>query len=139
MAKNIFETLSDASFTVDHGTESHDFMTPEWLLAFTPGAMASEEDLIMIAREQGVLHGLLHAGLQQAIIGMRAAARPCDKKGVRQSMLADVQGAQDRLDAYRPKVLKPPGVKKEISAADAIAVLKAQGLSLEEIMKEFGA
>lgn len=136
MAKSIYVTLQEEEFEVSHNGEDVKFQSPEWMRAFTPEVMESEEECVRIATENDMLHGLIHLGLQQAIIGMRAKARPADKNGEKISITGEVEfvKAEERLNAYRPKPISRPGKKKEVSPADALAALKASGMSKEEIL-----
>jgi hypothetical protein len=48
------------------------------------------------------------------------------------------EGAQERLDAYRPKAVPVPGTAKPVSTDAALKALKASGLSIEDIMAALG-
>lgn len=136
MAKSIHTTIKEDRLEVSHQGEDISLETPDWFRQFDE-MMDDEEKLLHVARQEGVLHGLLHAGLQQAVIGMRAAARPV-KDGVTWTTEGEADRAQKRLDAYRPKPVPVPGAKKPVSPEAAIAALKAAGLDREAIIALLG-
>lgn len=142
MAKSIHTMVSADVLDVTHYKEKHDFSMPEWFQDFgAEGVMMSEDKLVEVAKKHGILHGLLHAGLQQAVIGMRACCRPADDKdGNGVSMLGNLDKMNEKLEAYRPKPVKVPGAsakKKPMTLEEVIAEMRKKGSSDEEIKDYF--
>jgi hypothetical protein len=140
MAKSLYTTLEEGTFEVKHQHEYVTLELPQWIKR--AGAhLDSEDDLIVWAEGHEVMHGLLHMGLQQAIIALRAAARPAvnAKTGETKSIIDDREKAQKRVDEYVVKPIKKPGTsKKETTPEDALAVLRKAGYSLDQIKAALG-
>lgn len=130
MAKSIHTTISEEAIEVMHDGETYMFTMPSWVLEFSD-VMGDEDGLVEVARRHKCLHGLLHAGLQQLIINIRAKGRPADKKGETQPM--DTDAGQERIDSYRMKPVPVPGAIRAITPDKAIQSLKAAGFTDEAI------
>jgi len=126
MAKSFHDILKEGKIEVLHNGEEITLDLPTWL-AEAGAVLMDEEALLEWAKDNEVLHGLLHSGIKQEIIMLRAAARPNDVadpdglKGdiVKVSIIDDAEGAQTRLDDYVCKPTPPPGqaANKKVSAA----------------------
>lgn len=162
MAKSFHTILNEGTIEVKHLGEDATFDLPTWLTAAS-SILADEVALLEWAQEHEVLHGLLHSGIQQEIIRIRAAARPTiysyadfDKYKAAIKLLSNVEDyhtnerdcqismrllkddkAQDRIDNYVCKEVKKPGTTKkgEVTKTDAITALLKKGLSVEDILK----
>lgn len=136
MAISIRKQVMMEQVEVKHEGETVELTLPGWFRAFgeSEGLMDSEEEMVRVATEQGVLHGLLHAGLQQALIGIRAMARPA--KGERISTPDGVIQAQARVNTYTPPVVSMPKSTspRSMNTQDLLAALKAKGLSETDIL-----
>lgn len=140
MAKSFYTTLEEGSFEVKHQHEYVTLVLPEWLVDASD-KLDDEESLLEWAQEHEVLHGLMHLGIQQVIIALRAAARPSvnAKTGETKSILTDMENAQKRVDDYVLKPVKKPGSsKKTPSPEEALKVLQASGMTLEDIKAALG-
>ena len=126
MAKSIHNTIKETTIDIQHAGQDYTFDMPGWVNDFSTH-MDDVDGLVEVARKHDCLHGLLHAGLQQLIINIRAKGRPADKKGQTQPM--DVEAGQDRIDNYRMKPVPVPGAAKAITPDKAIAALKRAGFT----------
>ena len=141
MAKSIHTTISDTTIEIDHDGGTYTFDTPNWVNEFSE-VMDDEEGIVAVARKHEILHGLLHAGLQQLVINIRAKGRPGLIKGVTQPM--DQQAGQDRIDAYMPRPVPVPGTSKKIEltpeqAADQLRRDIASGkIDKDEVLRKLG-
>lgn len=75
MAQSIRKQLNEGQVEVEHKGQKDMFDLPEWL-QLSNDVLDSEEKLIEHLREQGLLLAVLHQGLSQSVIGVRAVARP---------------------------------------------------------------
>jgi len=126
MAKSFHDILKTGKIDVLHNGDEITLELPEWLAEAAEHLM-NEDALLQWAKDNEVLHGLLHSGIKQEIIMLRAAARPKDiadpsgLKGdmVKVSIVEDADGAQTRVDNYVCKPTPAPGAvsNKKVSAA----------------------
>ena len=147
MAKSFYTILEEGTIEVNHRGEDVTLNLPEWIKAAAP-ALESESDLLEWAQEYEVLHGLLHSGLQQEIIRLRAAARPAVnvKDDTSLSIIADKANAQKRIDDYVCKIVQKPGTgasnkikKAEFEAYVRMAsAMKTSGVPTETIKTTLG-
>lgn len=113
MAQSMYEIVETGKIEVNHNGEDVDFIIPNWLKNAS-GKLENEDELLAWAKEEGILHALLHSGISDEIIGLRAEIRPNDKKdasgnAVKVSLIKDAEKAQKRADAYKPRVKTRPG------------------------------
>jgi len=113
MAKSFHNILKEGTIDVLHRGEEVTLTLPEWLTEASEVLM-QEEDLTQWAKDNEVLHGLLHSGIQQEIIRLRAAARPAvnTKDDTSPSLIEEKDKAQTRVDDYVCKPTPPPGETK---------------------------
>ncbi len=139
MAKSFFNIIDDETIEVNHNGEDVTFDLPFFYTGDNKPNLENEEELLAWAREHNILHGLLHKGIQKDIIDIRAEARPADKDGKKVSLIDDSLNAQERIFDHKIKPMKRPGqtATKTITAEDAMKVLKAQGMTLEQIQAFF--
>ena len=151
MGKSIYQQLIDGQVEVDHNGETlGNVKLPEWMQEI--GSVlsqeldqADEEGKIMdILVENEIFSGFMAMALQQSLVAFRARVRPTDianpeLKGdiIRVSILDDEKNARERGLAFKPQSLRRP--KKEATpeetAKQAIKILMAKGMSIEEIME----
>ena len=145
MAKSFYNILKEGKLEVNHKGEDVTFDLPQWLIEASD-CLEDEAALLTWAREYEVLHGLLHYGIQQGIIALRAAARPqvksfrdADKakaflNGIEDQslwhingskdefskrMALDLEAAQERIDNFNLKPVPKPGESKAAAAVKA--------------------
>lgn len=104
MAKSFYNIIKEGKIKVTHGQNNVTLDLPTWLQE-AKDCLENEDGLVAWARSNGVMHGLLHAGIQQVIIQMRAAARPDENTNI----IKDRNGAQERLDNYKCTPVRRPG------------------------------
>ena len=146
MAQSLFEIIENGRIEVNHNGDDVTFDIPEWLKAAS-GKLENEEDLLTWARENKVVHALLHAGIADTIIGLRATIRPVDRKEgedrVKVSLIRDEINAQKRAKEFtiKPKIRPGTGstsvkVKAEIDTlTKVIQAMREAGLDTETIHK----
>ena len=113
MAQSIFEIIETGKIEVNHNGEDRTFDLPEWLKAAS-GKLENEKELLEWAEEYEIIHALLHAGLSDTVIGLRAAIRPAGKKDkdgnmVPVSLVKDEIKAQERAKDFTIKPKTRPG------------------------------
>ena len=113
MAQSMYEIIETGKIEVNHNGEDVTFNVPDWLKNAS-GKLENEEALFAWAKKEGILHALLHSGISDEIIGLRAEIRPNDKKdsegnAIKVSLVKDAEKAQKRAEAYKPKVKIRPG------------------------------
>ena len=113
MAQSIFEIIETGKIMVNHDGEDVVFNLPNWLKD-AAGKLENEEDLLTWAKGEGIVHALLHAGLSDTVIGLRAAIRPAAKKNAEGNMVAvslvkDSDNATKRALEFRIKPKTRPG------------------------------
>jgi len=79
MSKSVREQINQGVINVEHKGLSQDVELPTWLRNTAPN-LDLQEALIDSLREDGQLLGVLHQGLAQSVINVRAAARRYDDK-----------------------------------------------------------
>ena len=123
MAKSFHNILDDGKIEVSHRGEDVTLTLPAWLTEASPVLM-DEELLVEWAKENEVLHGLIHSGIQQEIIRLRAVARPPvdTKTDTSLSIILDKENAQDRMNEYVCKPTLPPGQASNKKVSEAIAI-----------------
>ena len=164
MAKSFHTILNEGIIEVSHLGEKETFELPEWLTG-AKDILGDMEALVAWAQEEEVMHGLLHSGIQQEIIRIRAASRPTINSyadvnkyneaigklvvkdhfhmndrdcQISKRLSCDTLDAQSRIDDYVCKEVKKPGgtKKAEVTTESAIEKLLSDGLTPEEIMKK---
>ena len=146
MAKSFHEIIKDGTFEVKHDSEYATFDLPE-VLADLQGRLMDVALLDEWADKHGIKLAVYHSAIQKAIIDARAKGRPGELKKVWQSMLADLDGAQDRIDRFEMKPTLPPGSgtpkafgKGELSALTmSIEALQAASMDNGTILGILGA
>lgn len=113
MAQSIFEIIETSKLEVNHNGEDVTFNLPEWLKQ-AAGKLENEEELLSWAKEYEILHALIHAGIADTIIGLRASIRPAAKKDkdgnlIPVSLTKDAEKAQIRADEFVIKPKTRPG------------------------------
>ena len=113
MAQSIYEIIETGKIEVNHNGEDVTFELPSWLKQ-AAGKLENEEELLTWAKGEGIVHALLHAGLSDTVIGLRAAIRPAAKKNADGNMVAvslvkDEEKAQIRANEFRIKPKTRPG------------------------------
>lgn len=146
MAKSFHEIIESGEFEVKHGSEYADFLLPA-VLADLKGRLMDVDKLDEWAVKHDIKLAVYHSAIQKAIIDARQKGRPGDLKGVNQSMLADLAGAQDRIDGFELKPTLPPGSSKpkafakgeETALVSAVEAMKLGGLDSDTIVTILGA
>jgi hypothetical protein len=131
MAQSIRQQLNNGKVEVTHGNQQAMFELPAWL-DLTDSTIDDKDALIEHLEQHGVLMGVLHQGLAQSVIGVRAAARPNKKD-------EDLDTATQRKKAreWTPGTLPRP--KDEVSeATSAIQKLLDKGFTKEQILEMIG-
>ncbi len=127
MAKNIHTTIKEGIASVMHQGEELDLELPSWMSGLSD-VLQDKDGFIAKLEEEDLTLAFLHAGLKECMVGFRAHCRP--KEGVSISTITD-----EHSMLYRPEVQDVPKAKKPISKKEAIAALRAGGMSDEEIME----
>ena len=138
MAQSMYEIIETGKIEVNHNGEDRVFDLPNWLKN-AASKLENEEKLLEWAKEYEIIHALLHAGIADTIIGLRAAIRPAAKKDktgnlVPVSLIKDAEKAQTRADEFviKPKTRPGTGGKTpEQRQAEALKLLA--GLTPEQI------
>ena len=167
MAKSFHTILKEGTIDVNHKGEDVTFDLPTWLTS-AMDLLEDEQKLLAWAQTHEVLHGLMHFGIQQLIIALRAAARPTVKvfKDVDKAkafmatikdpslwhintsqdefskvMSAELEKveAQKRIDEFVLKAVPKPGTSKAAVAA-AVAAKAEQDVLIRtiEAMRKVG-
>ena len=120
MAKSFYTIIDEQEIEVLHQGEQVVLDLPSWIKE-AKGLLEDEEELLKWAKDHGILHGLLHSGIQHEIIAIRAIARPSinAKTGATKSILADRDKAQDRVSKYVCKAVPKPGTSAGSKAKQA--------------------
>ena len=112
MAQSMFEIIESGKIEVNHNGEDVSFYIPSWLEEAS-GKLENEDDLLAWAMDNKIVQALLHAGIADTIISLRAAIRPADKKvgddKVKVSLIKDEVNAQKRADDFEIKPKTRPG------------------------------
>ncbi len=142
MAKSFHTILAEGTIEVLHRGQAVNLELPEWLTD-AKDCLMDESALLEWAKEHEILHGLIHSGIQQEIIRIRAAARPSvnTKTDESKSIIDEQDNAQDRVNEYVCKPTLPPGstdnkaVSKAIEAErkKMIAAMTAAGIDNDTI------
>jgi len=145
MAQSIYEIIETGKIEVNHNGEDKSFELPNWLKA-AAGKLENEKELLDWAKEYEIIHALLHAGLADTIIGLRAAIRPAAKKNAEGEMIAvsltkDSVNAQTRANEFVIKPKTRPGTggtgvknKAELDTLTKVCkAMRAAGLNDELI------
>ncbi len=145
MAKSIYTTLNEINnFEITHGANTANFTLPSYLEGVRD-ILEDEEALIKWAMDHEIMHGLLHYGLQELLIKLRAVARPAAKYeknsnvNIGLTINADKEAAQERINNFVIKPLKRPGTggtqttKLKAEKEKLVKVLKSMGKTDEEI------
>lgn len=132
MSKSVREQIGQGTINVEHKGLSRDIDLPVWICA-TANVLDSPDDLIKTLADHDQLLGVLHQGLAQSIINVRAAARRYDNN--QQACIDPASG----LKHQAPQLPKPGTAKKGAmtpeQALDALspeqlqALLKDKGLA----------
>lgn len=122
MAKSFYNILAEKEIEVNHQGEDVVLDLPEWLTGASE-VLEDEKALTDWAKKNGCLHGLLHYGIQQFIIKIRAIARPDEKT----SIITDRVKAQERVNKVKCEPVKRPGtsVAKKAIYEEHIALAQA--------------
>jgi len=136
MAKSFYNIIEEGSISVSHRGEDVTLQLPSWLCD-ADGLLEDANALLEWANENKIVHALLHSGIQQMIIQMRAVARP--KVNVKTdeslSIISDRENAQKRLYEFEMKPVAKPGQRKDtMTEDDMFKALKAAGYTVEEII-----
>jgi len=145
MAQSLFEIIESGNIEVNHNGDDVTFAIPKWLYE-AKGKLENEVDLEIWAKDNKILHALLHAGLADTIIGLRAAIRPADKKvgedKVKVSLIKDETNAQKRANEFKITPKTRPGTgggvktKAEIDTLTKVCqAMREAGLDNETIHK----
>ena len=120
MAKSFHTIISEGTIDVMHQGEEVTLELPAWLKS-AKGILNDAEKLEAWAKDQGILHGLLHSGIQHEIIDIRAVARPATnaKTGETKSILAERDNAQDRVNKHSVNAVPEPGTSTASKAKKA--------------------
>jgi len=167
MAQSIHTIIKTGKFEVKHQHEEVMLNIPQYLI-INSDVMMDEDKLLQWAMDNEILHGLLHKGIKQLIIDLRATARPqvklysspdkikereedgfrIDKTKceVTRSIIKDADKAQDRIDNYIIKPLPIPGTTTNVKVTKAIedkmleivANMKKAGMNDEQIKIALG-
>jgi hypothetical protein len=113
MAQSMYEIIETGKIEVNHNGEDVTFNLPEWLKN-AAGKLENAEALLAWAKEYEIIHALLHAGISDTIIGLRAAIRPAGKKDkdgnmIPVSLVKDEIKAQERANEFVIKPKARPG------------------------------
>jgi hypothetical protein len=138
MAQSMFDIIETGKIEVNHNGEDRSFDLPDWLKQAT-GKLENKDTLLEWATEHEIIHALLHAGIADTIIGLRAAIRPAAKKDkngnlIPVSLTKDAENADKRAFEFRikPKVRPGTGGKTpEQRQAEALKILA--GLTTAQI------
>lgn len=130
------EILADGKVTVNHQDQVATFNLPGWLSGVSEH-LDNETDLANYLRERGVLLGVIHQGLAQEIINVRAKARPAPTKENPDPDL-DTPRQHEKVANHVPSLLPKPKADKN-DPMNAIEALKKAGWTLEDIEKHFSS
>lgn len=147
MAKSFHNIIKEGTFEVLHQGNEVTLNLPEWLTE-AANQLNNEDDLLIWAQDNEILHGLLHMALQQLIIALRAKARPQVKAysspdkitektedgwiidtvkcEVTKSIIADKNNAQIRIDDFVLKPVPAPGTVSNKKVSEAIEKERAK-------------
>lgn len=128
------EILADGSVVVTHQDQVATFKLPNWMQGVSD-VLDNETNLVNYLKERGVLQGVIHQGLAQEIINVRAKARPMPTKDDPNPDL-DSKRQHEKVAYHVPSLLPKPKATKD-DPASAIEALKKAGWTLEDIMKHF--
>lgn len=108
-SKSVYVQLEEGSFVVKHGGESHTFRMARYTDSLS-GEILQDEDLIVAwARQEGVLHRLICAGLRQDLITQRGLVRKKDKDEKPITITEGLHATyQKAIRKHRPALLTPP-------------------------------
>ena len=146
MAQSIYEIIETGKIEVNHNGDDQTFELPSWLKE-AAGKLENEEELLTWAKDNKIIHALLHAGLADTVIGLRAAIRPAAVKKAEDgrvyavSIITDSANAAKRANEFRIKPKTRPGTggsgvknKAEIDTLTKVCkAMKAAGLNDELI------
>jgi hypothetical protein len=137
MAENIRKQIQQGQIQVTHKHLQDWVNLPEWMRQCADH-LDSEQELADCLREQGVLLGVLHAGLRDSVIQTRARARAVkkDTEG-NEEVWIDHQSAEATIPNPLPDPEKSKSKKSE-SPQEYIERRKAEGASKKKIMEELG-
>jgi hypothetical protein len=136
MAENIRKQIKQGNIQVTHRHLQDWVNLPEWIRKCADH-LDSEQQLADCLKEQGVLLGVLHAGLRDSVIQTRARARAVkkDTEG-NEEVWIDHQSAEATIPNPLPDPEKSK--KKPESPQEYIERRKAEGASKKKIMEELG-
>ncbi len=131
MAKSFHNIIKDGTFVVSHRGEDVTLTLPEWL-SEAKDKLDDEKALTEWAKDNGVLHALLHAGIQQLIINLRAIARPPVniKTDESLSIIVNIIAAQERINEYIFKPVAKPGQASVTKIAKHL-----EGMTKEQVLE----
>ena len=133
--KSVRQQLSEGYVLVNHQDQSANFDLPEWMKR-TSKVLDDEEQLVQELRNSGNLLGVIHQGLAQCIIGVRAKARPVATKSNPEPKL-DTATQRKKVQEYQAPTLPKP--KDELAeATSAIQKLLNKGFTKEQILEMIG-
>ena len=164
MAKSFHSILKEKVIEVKHVGDEIKLNLPEWLTECSEFLM-DEEKMLAWAKDNELLLGLIHNGIQKTIIDLRAKARPSiktvkdisdydkekmeeqgyifDRGTVTKRITHDKEKAQERIDNFILKPTPAPGASVQGKVSKALeeqrekyrAAMLATGMSTEEVEK----
>jgi len=141
MAEKLETTLARGTASVTHRGKEVTIDLPE-CIAPDEETFFSKDRLLAFAEKHGVTLALLQDGLAQALIRVRATARPDDlppekKGGSSRPQEIEASGAQSRVDAWAYEA-RSAG-KKPLTREDKRKELKKMGFNDKQIEALFAA
>ncbi len=153
MGKSIYQQLVAGAGDVDHNGETlNNVEMPKWLQelgqVYAKGLDKEEEEAALtdVLIDHEMISEFYSLAVQQAVVGWRAFTRPADLphpelrgEKIKQSIEDLEQECRATALYYRPKPLQRPKAEAtpEQQAADAINILKAKGMSVEDILAKY--
>jgi hypothetical protein len=138
MAENIRKQLNEGRIAVENKGRSDQVNLPGWMRNAAQVGLDNENELVEQLREDGVLLSVLHAGLRDNVIQVRAKAR-AETKNEDGSKTPWIDHAS--AESHQPNPLPDPEKsksKKSESPQEYIERRKAEGASKKKIMEELG-
>jgi hypothetical protein len=139
---SIREQILTRKIEVSHAGKSVTYTLPTYLSGITPEVLDNENLLVEYMNDKGCLHGLLHVGLQQEIINVRAIPRKKTVDGQPIAQTAEnITKYQKMIDSYKPALMPNPAASKagkEPTPEKALEIL-LKGMTAEQLMERLMA
>ena len=135
MATSIWKTVAEVkSMEVVNDGQKHQVKTARYLDSLNAEILADETLMAAWAKEEGILHGLLCAGLRDDIIRQRAYTRKKDKDGTQVVITEKLfDEMQQSIRNHTPALLKKPG-----SSSKEAALTNAHRIAAESLWNATG-